>query len=195
MTTPVDFPNIRNITVSGRIASGTTTLAQALAKTFGWQLVEGGALFEKIHKDLHLTETQVNARPDSFDLQYEDHIKKILTEESHYVVQSHLAGFDAREIPGIFKILVVCEDDAGNDKTEIRIDRLANRRKISIDEAKAEVLEREKNNLAKWRRMYANNDATWVNWDEKYYDLVINTYPNNQQQTLKLALNALGFQG
>ena len=45
MNTPIDLPNIRNITVSGRIASGTTTLAKGLANTLGWELLEGGVLF------------------------------------------------------------------------------------------------------------------------------------------------------
>ena len=195
MNTPIDLPNIRNITVSGRIASGTTTLAKGLANTLGWELLEGGVLFEHIHKDLHLTEIQVEDRPDSFDLTYEDKIKNRLKEKNHYVIQSHLAGFDAQGIHNIFKILIICEDDRGNDKTEIRIDRLANRRKISIDEAKQEILEREKNNLEKWRRMYAHNDQNWVYWDKRYYDLVINTYSNNAQQTLKLAFEAVGYQG
>lgn len=189
----IDLPNIRNITVSGRIASGTTTLAQGLASSLGWELLEGGVLFEHIHQELHLTEVQVGKRPDSFDLAYEERIKKMLKEKNHHIIQSHLAGFDAEGIEGIFKILILCEDEQGNDKTEIRIDRLANRRKISIEEAKQEILEREKNNLEKWRRMYAKGDENWVYWDKRYYDLVINTYSNNAEQTLKIALEAIGY--
>lgn len=193
MNIPIDLPNIRNVTVSGRIASGTTTLAQKLAQTLGWNLLEGGELFEKIHKELKLNETDVGSRPDSFDIKYEDRIIKILKEDKDNIIQSHLAGFDAEGIPEIFKILVVCDDEDGNDKTEIRIDRLANRRKISIDEAKYEILEREKNNLEKWRRLYAKNDPNWVNWDKKYYDLIINTYSNNAEETVRIALEAIGY--
>ena len=72
MTNPVNIPNIRNITVSGRIGSGTTTLAVGLSKTLGWKVLEGGVLFEKIHNDLKVSELEVNSRPDSFDLQYEE---------------------------------------------------------------------------------------------------------------------------
>ncbi|MBI1982496.1 MAG: hypothetical protein HYS68_02865 [Candidatus Levybacteria bacterium] len=68
----VDLPNIQNITVSGRIGSGTTTLAVGLSKTLGWELLEGGALFEKIHEELKLSESEVNGRPDHFDLEYEE---------------------------------------------------------------------------------------------------------------------------
>lgn len=189
----VDLQNIKNITVSGRIGSGATTVAFGLSKTLEWPLLEGGALFEKIHQELNISEENVNGRPDKFDLEYEEKVKKILKEEKHQIIQSHLAGFDAKDMNGVFKILIVCEDSDGNDKPEIRIDRLVNRRKISIEEAKEEVLVRENENLEKWRRLYAKGDKTWVYWDKKYYDLIINTYSHNQEETLKIALEAIGY--
>lgn len=184
-------PDIRNITISGRIGSGQTTLAKRLAEKLGWKILEGGELFEKIHKELSLSELDVNQRPDNFDLEYEEKIKGMLKNESNHIIQSHLAGFDAQEIGGVFKILLVCEDENGEDKTEVRVDRLVNSRGVSVDAAKEEVVAREKRNLDKWRRLYANNDESWVNWDKKYYDLVINTYSHNTDQTLQTALEAL----
>lgn len=189
----INLPHIRNITVSGRIGTGTTTLAKGLADRLGWQVLEGGELFAKIHEDLHLSELDVLDRPDSFDLAYEEKIKNMLQTGKHQIIQSHLAGFDAQGIDKIFKILVLCEDEKGEDKTEIRIDRVMHRRNIPQDAAKEEVRVREQQNLAKWRRLYANNDSTWVNWDKKYYDLVINTYTHNPQQSLAVALSAIGI--
>lgn len=189
--TPIDLPNIRNITVSGRIGTGTTTLAKGLAERLGWEVLEGGELFAKIHQDLNLSELDVRDRPDKFDLAYEEKIKNMLQKGKYQIIQSHLAGFDAQGITGVFKILILCEDERGTDKTEIRIDRVMHRRGISFDEAKEEVRVREQQNLTKWRRLYANNDNNWVNWDKKYYDLVINTYTHNPQQTLEVALKAL----
>jgi len=189
------FDKIKNITVSGRIASGTTTLAKNLAKTLGWELLEGGELFRKFHED-HLddtTEIEVNKRPDKFDLEYEESIKSILKTESKRIIQSHLAGFDAQNIPGVFKILVICEDESGEDHLDIRIDRLVNRKKMSVENAKIEIAEREVNNLEKWRRMYANGDQNWVYWDPKYYDLVVNTYSNNADDSLKIVLDKIGY--
>lgn len=190
---PKDLDGIKNITISGRIASGTTTLAHNISKELDWDLLEGGELFRKFHEE-HLndkSEIAVDKRPDDVDLEYEEKIKKMLREESHQIIQSHLAGFDAQGIPGVFKILVICEDNNGDDHRDIRIDRLVNRKKISVDQAKKEIAEREQNNLEKWRRMYANNDPDWVYWDPKYYDLVINTYSNNASDSLKLVLEKL----
>lgn len=184
-------PKIKNITVSGRIGSGTTTLAVGLSKALGWKLLEGGAIFEKIHKELNVKEEEVEARPDKFDLEYEGEIKDILRNDNHKIIQSHLAGFDAQGIDGVFKILVICEDENGEDKTDIRIDRLVNRKKISIEEAKEEVKKREEGHLSKWRRLYVKDDQNWVYWDKKYYDLVVNTFDHNAEESLKLALEAL----
>ena len=192
MSSPVDTPGIKNITISGRIGSGQTTLAKKLAEKLSWNILEGGALFEKIHKELNMSELEVGKRPDKFDLDYEEKIKKMLSQETHNIIQSHLAGFDAQGISGVFKILLVVEDDDGEDKIEIRIDRLVNSRGFSIEQAKEEALVREQRNLEKWRRLYAKGDKNWVNWDKKYYDLIINTYSHNQDQTLKIALDALG---
>lgn len=184
-------PEVRNITVSGRIGSGATTLATHLAEKLGWDVLDGGKIMRKVQEDIGAGVEETSKRPDSFDLDYEEKIKGILANEEHHIIQSHLAGFDAQGIPGVFKIFVVCEDHDGNDKTEMRIDRVVNRDGKSIDQAKHELSERDRQNLEKWRRLYADNDQEWYYWDKKYYDLVVNTYVNNQEESLKIALDAI----
>lgn len=187
----VDLPGIRNITVSGRIGTGKTTLAERLAEHLGWSVLDGGKIFRKLSKEkgLHIKDT--HKRPDSFDIAYEERIKKMLKEEDGHIIQSHLAGFDAQGIDGVFKILVICRNDEGKDKTSVRIDRLMNRDGLSMAEAKEEVVEREKQNLEKFRRLYAKNDPNWVYWDEKYYDLVVNTFSMNSKEALSFVLKKL----
>ena len=107
-----------------------------------------------------------NLRPDKEDEDFDASLKKILHDGKDIILETKLAGFNAQEIKGVFKIGVVCEDEEGNDKTEIRIDRLINREKISLEEAKEEVIEREKNDLDKWRKLYAGRDQNWVYWDK-----------------------------
>lgn len=193
MNGSVKLPNIRNITVSGRIGAGATTLAKNLAGVLGWDVLDGGKLMRKIQAELGVAVEEALKRPDHFDTEYEERIKKMLRNESHHIIQSHLAGFDAQGIPNVFKILVVCEDDDGNDKKEVRIDRLVNRDGTVVKQAKHEMMERDRQDLEKWRKLYANNDQNWVYWDKKYYDLLINTYSHNQDETLKKALQAIGY--
>lgn len=196
MTNSVDLPSIRIVTVSGRIGSGSTTLAKKLSQALGWKHIEGGEIFwEAIRKKTGLSPKDTNLRPDEEDLLFDRELKRILREEKHIVLETKLAGFNAQEIPNIFKIVIVCEDSERKDQTAVRIDRLVNREKISIEKAKEEVLTREKNDIEKWRRMYGKNDPNWVYWDKKYYDLVINTYDHNKEETLKIALERIGYTG
>lgn len=191
MTKPVELPGIRVITVSGRIATGATTLAQKIADHLGWSFWEGGALVEKFYKEeLHGNEVDVNARPDSHELWFDDKLKEMLKHDKYAVVQSHLAGFFAQGIEDAFKICVVCEED-GVDKQDVRIDRLVNRKNISVEVAKIDVREREAKNVAKWSRLYANNDPDWIYWDKKYYDMMVNSFSHNQDESLELVLESL----
>lgn len=193
MNKPINLPGIRNITISGRIASGASTLATHLAQILGWEFLNGGELFREFTAQKKLDIILSTTRPDDFDLEYEKKIKNLLSEKSHQIVQSHLAGFDAQGIGGVFKILVVCEGDLGEDKIEIRIDRLVNRDGKKVEDAKLEIVERERQNLEKWRKLYAGNDQNWVYWDKKYYDLIVNTYSLNAQESTQAVLEAIGY--
>lgn len=190
---PIELPGIRNITVSGRIGTGKTTLAKHLADILGWSVLDGGKIFRKLTHEMghHIKDTY--KRPDSFDIAYEERIKKLLKEEENHVIQSHLAGFDAQGINGVYKILVICRNEEGKDKTSVRIDRLMNRDDIGVKEAKEEVIEREKQNLEKFRRLYAKDNPDWVYWDDKYYDLTVNTYSLNQKEALDFVLKHINF--
>ena len=189
----VDLKNIKNITISGRIGSGATTLAKKLSEILGWEMLDGGGIFRQLQKEQGFDINKTDSRPDHFDLEYEEMVKKNLKEKNHQIIQSHLAGYDAQKIDGVFKILVLCAGEDGEDKTEIRVDRIVNRDKVSIDEAKKGVVGREEEHLKKFRRLYANNDERWNYWNKDYYDLIINTYSHNTEETLQHALKALNI--
>lgn len=191
---PVDLPTIRIITVSGRIASGATTLAKGLSEILGWKHIEGGEVFwEAIRKEKGFLAKDTNLRRDQDDRLFDERLKKILREDEHIVLETKLAGFNAQGIAGVFKIAVVCENDEGEDQPQIRIDRLVNREGMPVEEAKEEVFGREQNDLVKWRKLYTGGDSNWVYWEKNYHDLVINTYSHNQEETLKIALAAIGL--
>lgn len=184
--------DVRIITVSGRIGAGSTTLALGIAHHIGWKHMEGGEIFwEAIRSKMDVDSKDTHLRPDEEDALFDAQLKKILTENRDIVMETKLAGFNAQGISGVFKILVICEDHQGHDQTQIRIDRLVNREGKSVDDAKKEVLEREKNDLEKWRHMYANDEKDWVYFDPKYYDFVVNTFEHSKEESLKIALDAL----
>jgi CMP/dCMP kinase len=193
MNKPVDIPGIRLITVSGRIGAGSTSLAKNLAKTLNWKHIEGGEIFwEVVRTKRSLAAKETNLRPDTDDLLFDNQLKKILEEERHVILETKLAGFLAQGLKDVFKIVTLCEDSDGRDTPEIRIDRLVNREQIPMDDAKAEVLEREENDLAKWRSLYMHGDTSWIYWDRKYFDFVVNTFSHNAEESLQLVLTTIG---
>lgn len=182
----------RIITVSGRIGAGSTTLANGISHRLGWKHIEGGEIFwEAIRTKMNFDVKDTNLRPDEEDALFDAQLKKILQENKHIVLETKLAAFNAQGINGVFKILVICENNHGEDQTQIRIDRLVNREGKSVDDAKKEILERERNDLQKWRHMYAADDKDWVYFDPKYYDLIVNTFEHSKEESLKLALAAI----
>lgn len=194
MHKPIDLPGIRLITVSGRIAAGSTSLAKHLAQTLHWKHLEGGEVFwEAVRRRMDLSAKDTNLRPDEEDILFDEKLKDILANDDHIVLETKLAGFFSQGQDGIFRVGVVCDDEDGHDRAEIRIDRLVNREHVSVHDAKAEVLERERNDLTKWRSLYANSNPEWNYWKKEYFDLVINTYSHDQDESLQMVLEAIGY--
>lgn len=194
MTTPQSLTDIRIIAVSGRIASGATTLANQLARHLSWEHIEGGEIFwEVVRKRMGLSAKDTHKRPDSEDVLFDKKLKEILEKEKEIILEAKLAGFNAQGIKGVYKILVVCEDENGRDQTEVRIDRLVNREGISIAKAKEEIISREKSDIAKWRKLYGGGSPSWSYLNKQYYDLVINSFDHNKEESLKIVLTKLGL--
>lgn len=189
---PVDIPNIRIITISGKIGSGSTTLAHKLSKTLGWRHIEGGEVFwEAVRNKLGLGSKDTNLRPDEEDVLFDQKLKKMLQEEKNIILETKLAAFNAQGIEGVYKILMVCENSRGEDQTQVRIDRLINRDGLIVEKAKEEIIIREKNDLEKWIKLYADGDPSWTYWDRKYYDLTINTFDHNKEEVLEIVLQKM----
>ena len=175
---------VRNITVSGRVASGATTLSKALAQKLGWKLINGGELYRDYARKNGIPLEKTNLSEDKYHRQLDQFIKDKLKNETQLIIESWLSGFDAQGIGGVYKIFVVCSEDS------VRVDRLVNREKMTIEEAKNHLKTREEENLRKWEKLYGTRDI----WNPKLYDLIIDTYTNGQQQTLDLALKAIGYE-
>lgn len=175
----------KNITVSGKIAVGTTTLAKNLQRILGWEYINTGALQRQYDRTHGIDENKRGAvaRPDDHEREMEATAKKILTEKEHVIYEAWLSGFVAQNIKGVLKVLVICSDEA------IRIDRVVNRDKVTIEEAKRFIKTREEENIKKWQALYGNYDF----WDPKYYDLVIDTYSSGPMETLGKVLDKLGY--
>jgi cytidylate kinase len=179
-------PKYQNITVSGKIATGTSTLAKNLVKALSWQYVNIGALqreYDRKH-NIHENKQGAAARSDEHEQGMEEMTKQKLANQQGLVYEAWLSGFVARHIPGVLKVLTICSSEA------IRIDRVVNRDNVGVEEAKEWIRQREAENIKKWQKLYGPYDF----WDPKYYDLVIDTYSSGPMATLGKVLDQLSFQ-
>jgi cytidylate kinase len=181
-----------SIAISGPPGAGRTTLLKNLkpiVTAWGWKTFSGGewarqfAIRNGKHKPddpKHHLATDYN---DDIDHEIDAKMREKLSDTgAHYAVESWIAGWNMRGLPHVLKVLLTCDD-------ALRIDRLVNRDNLSVDEAKQQIHDREVANFAKWKRMYGVTDF----WDPKYYDIVIDTYSNGPQETLRLVLAKFGL--
>ena len=191
----------KNVTISGLPGAGSTTLGKHLAQHLGFSFYSGGDFMRQYaiekgyfdpKKSVHHSATDY---PDDFDRKVDFGMRDQLRLKQGGVYESWLSGFLAQRVPGVFKILVYCSDDA------VRVDRIANRDDISIAEAKEHIFTREDNNLAKWIKMYTPEWKEWVVspgtvgalepvyfWRSQLYDIAIDTFRLGKEETLERAL-------
>jgi len=173
----------RIVTISGKYATGTTTLAKNLVKEIGWKYINVGIIQREYDRKHNINENLQGAlsRPDEHEKEIDAMTKKILMSGKKIIYESWLAAFNAINIQGVLKILLICSDEA------IRIDRVVNRDRLSVEEAKKYIRQREDENEKKWKKLYGDYDF----WDKKYFDLIIDTYSSGQMETLGKVLDKL----
>jgi cytidylate kinase len=199
----------KNITISGLPGCGSTTLLTLLRENevmrfSGWKGFSGGefmrayaeekGLFDG-SKKIHHSATHYE---DEFDFKVDFGMREKLQSEEHWILEAWLSGFMAQDVKGTLKVLMTCSDDA------VRIDRLVNRDRVSVDEAKEHIWARYRENLEKWQRMYGKYWEEWVVgrglvkptdpidfWRPELYDIVIDTYSTNQQEAAERVLHAI----
>lgn len=174
-----------NITISGKIAVGTTTLAKNLEKALSWKRINVGAIqreFDRVHH-IHENKQGALSRSDEHEQAMEAMTQDMLQKESHLIYEAWLSGFVARDIPSVLRVLLVCSHE------DIRVDRVVNRENITIEEAKNWMSQRENENVIKWKKLYGDYNF----WDPKYYQLVIDTYSSGPMETMGIVLDKLGY--
>ncbi len=199
----------KNITISGLPGSGSTTLLDLLRendllKVSGWTGFSGGEFMrvyaqEKgLFKDKGRLHHDASHYEEDFDRQVDYGMRDKVKNESGWIIESWLSGFMAQGVEGTLKVLMKCSDEA------VRIDRVVNRDGVTADDAKENMKKRYLNNYNKWKRIYHDEWQKWVVgagkakasdridfWREDLYDVVIDTYSTNQQQTLQIVLDAI----
>lgn len=178
-------PKYRLITISGKIAVGTTTLTKNLVKTLDWKHINIGAIQRQYDRQNRLHENKMGAlsRTDDHEKEIDAMTEKMLRNEKEIIYEAWLSGFFARSYKDILKVLLICSHD------DIRVDRVANRENVTVEEAKNWIKQRESENTDKWSILYGKHNF----WNPKYFDLIIDTYKTGPLETLKKVLDKIGY--
>lgn len=190
----MDSPKLfSSLAVSGPPGAGRSTLLRNLrpyVDEWGWITFSGGewarqfAINNGNHPSTDVRHHKATDYGDEIDHKIDAEMReKLANPSAHYAIESWIAGWNMRGLPHVLKILLQCDD-------ALRIDRLVNRDNLTVDEAKKHIAERQEANFTKWKRMYGVEDF----WDPKHYDLVIDTYANGPNETLRMVLEKLGVE-
>lgn len=173
-----------NITISGGVSVGKNTLLdnlKPLLNPYGWKFTSGGQILRDYAKEY--VQPLASLAGKEFHNKVEERTRRLLTKEGHYVIEAWLSGFVARDLKDTLRVLLVCSDDA------LRIDRVANRDKVTVEQAKHLIKEREEINFKEWQKHYGKYNF----FDPKYYQLIIDTYSCGPMETVGKVLDKLGY--
>src|SRR3990167_1788337 len=94
----------KNVTVSGKIGTGTSTLARGLEKTLGWKFWSGGEFFRQYCKEHSIPLEQTNLRSADLSRQVDLGMRERLQKEEGLILEAWLSGFVAQQVSGVLKV-------------------------------------------------------------------------------------------
>jgi predicted cytidylate kinase len=165
----------KNIVICGDVGTGTSTLSNGLAKKLGWQRISGGDFFRKWSRENYIPLWNKMAIPDNIEKKFDQEIFARMKKESNIIFDTHYGGWFARDMPDVFKILLVCAKD-------ITTERIL-KREGSQREPKEEIEERRKQIRKKFKKLYSQDNYE----DPKFFQLVIDTGKTSIEDTIKKA--------
>ena len=169
----------RNIVVAGDVGTGTTTLAKALAKKFGWKYTSAGDFFRSYATTHNIELWDKASVPDEIERRLDSELTEKLKNENGWVVDSHYAGWFVRDQKDIFKILLICDRSIANIRMQ--------EREHTHKETEEEVEKRRSGLYAKFKKLYSEENYE----DPKLFDLIIDTTNNTPEEPFQKALTSL----
>ncbi len=163
------------IAVSGQPASGKTTIARKLAEYYGLRYISNGMLFRKLAEERGIPFLEFHKLAEQ-DENIDRQIDSLALEEAkkgNVVIEGHLAGWILKDVADV-KIYLKAS-------LEVRARRLAQREKISLEDAIKEITFREENNRKRYLKIYGID----IN-DLSVFDIVLDTTYLNVDEVLEV---------
>ena len=167
------------MTVSGPHGSGKSTYAAKLAGSLALRHVSAGMLFRKLaeEKKVSLEKFQEMAAADPSIDRLVDERTMLEAESDDVVVDGQLAGWVLKEISDL-RILLTAP-------LVVRLERIAARDRISLEEARRQTLHREAVQAERYRTHYGFSVDDW-----SIYHLILDTSFGSIEDTAKILLAA-----
>ena len=167
------------VTVSGPHGSGKSTYATRLAGSLALRHVSAGMLFRKLAEErkVSLEKFQEMAAADPSIDRLVDERTMLEAERGDVVVDGQLAGWVLKEISDL-RILLTAP-------LVVRLERIAARDRISLEEARRQTLHREAVQAERYRKHYGFSVDDW-----SIYHLILDTSFGSIEDTAKILLAA-----
>jgi len=149
------------ITLSGLSGSGKTTIAEVLAKNLNLKLINSGDIYRSLAEESKVSLEEFSAKHnDEVDYEIDKRSLKF-AKEGNVLIVGRLAGWVAGDNADL-KIFVKCS-------LKERAKRVALREGKTFEEAKKDILARDKSDINRAKKLYGINLK-----DLSIYDLIIN---------------------
>ncbi len=162
----------KSITLSGPVASGTTTAGKTLAKKYNLEYHSAGDFFRKYFKDQGIPLPDKDKVPDELDRKIDEEMTSLLASDKPVIVDGLYYGYFTREMPHVLKVLITANQDVRIKRAEQRIS--------SFPEDAEAVKKRDRLHDVKFRKLYADENFL----DPKFFDLVIDTTNTTQEEVI-----------
>lgn len=153
------------LTISGPPGSGKSTVAAAVAESFGLEHVSGGDIFRSLAAERGYSLAEFNAlaeEDESIDRDLDRRLRETARDRDDVVLESRLSGWMAGEYADLRVWL-----DAPLD---VRAARIASREETAVAAAREETREREASETSRYRAYYG------IDFEElSIYDCAVNT--------------------
>ncbi len=167
------------MTVSGPHGSGKSTYAAKLAGSLGLRHVSAGVMFRKLadERKVSLEKFQELAATEPSIDRLVDERTMTEAERGDVVVDGQLAGWVLKEVSDLRVLLTA--------PLVVRLERIASRDHISLEEARRQTLHREGVQAERYRKHYGFSVDDW-----SIYQLILDTSFGSIEDTAKILLAA-----
>jgi predicted cytidylate kinase len=172
------------ITISGLHGTGKSEIAKLIADRLGILYYSTGQMFRDLAKEKNMTLEEytnyVEHHPD-IDKELDNKVVNI-AKKGNIIIDSQLSGYILKSIAD-FRIHLTCP-------LELRVKRMSERDKTSLEKKLKETTLREKSELERFKKLY-NIDISDKNLIIEIFDLVINTENLSIEEVLDKILSEI----